>query len=195
MQTNQMKKYSLNEDVINYYMKLAIEQSKIATDKLEVAVGCVMVKFTNNNQDHEIVAQSHNKTNQYGNATLHCEINCINEILDKYGQNYDEQQIFKQITLFVTCEPCIMCAYSLSLMGIKEVYFGCYNEKFGGNGTILDLNTANYGANTYPSYGGFLEEECKQVLKQFYEKGNLNLDEDKRHRRKKKEDKDESVSS
>ena len=46
--------------------------------------------------------------------------------------------------LFVSCEPCIMCAYALSLINIKEVYFGCSNDKFGGNGSILSINKLHF---------------------------------------------------
>jgi tRNA-specific adenosine deaminase 2 len=58
-----------------------------------------------------------------------------------------------------------MCAYALELVKISQVYFGCYNPRFGGNGTILSVNS-------YPSEGGFLEEKCLKILQEFYEEGN-----------------------
>lgn len=63
---------------------------------------------------------------------MHCEIACINSLEDK---NID----FKKLIVFVTVEPCIMCAYALNLKNIKKVYFGCKNERFGGNGSIITL--------------------------------------------------------
>ncbi|EGR30624.1 tRNA-specific adenosine deaminase, putative [Ichthyophthirius multifiliis] len=114
-------------------------------------------------------------------ATSHCEINCINQILQN---NNNDSSIFQKITLFVTCEPCIMCAHALAIIGIKETYFGCYNDRFGGNGTVLELNTGNNGAQSYKSFGGYLEPECKNLFKELYEKGNENLEEEKRHRKK-----------
>ena len=58
-----------------------------------------------------------------------------------------------------------MCAHALGLCGIKQVYFGCENDKFGGNGSILNLHVLN----GYPSEGGFLKEEAVGILKRFYE--------------------------
>ena len=48
--------------------------------------------------------------------------------------------MISELTLYVTCEPCIMCAYAINIMGIKRVYFGCKNDKFGGNGSVLYVN-------------------------------------------------------
>lgn len=97
-----------------------------------------------------------------------------------------------------------MCGYALNLMKIKKAYFGCWNERFGGNGSILD--TQSMAPNHYQtigigifkdinkqnfSIGGLKEDEAKNLLKRFYEKGNENLPEEMRHRTKKIKNEDE----
>lgn len=70
-----------------------------------------------------------------------------------------------------------MCAYALNLVNINRVYFGCYNPRFGGNGSVLTLQK-------YPSTGGVLEAECMKLLQEFYADGNENIEEQFRHRKK-----------
>mmetsp|Transcript_22277 Transcript_22277/g.15887 ORF Transcript_22277/g.15887 Transcript_22277/m.15887 type:complete len:130 (+) Transcript_22277:48-437(+) len=109
-------------------MQKALEQAEKALYEAEVPVGCVFV----DNKTGKIVASAHNLTNKTKNATTHCEINCIREL----GNGFD----FSQCTLYVTVEPCIMCAYALNLIQIKKVVYGCDNDKFGGNASILSLH-------------------------------------------------------
>ena len=116
-------------------------------------------------------------------ATLHCEIICINKI-NKEIINISNESPFKNLTLYVTCEPCIMCAYALNLVGIKEVYFGCGNDKFGGNGSVFTFNECL--PHPYKSYGGIYEKEAAEVLRKFYERGNVNIPEEKRNRKRQK---------
>jgi len=143
---------------------------------------------------NKVIAKSHNLTNGTSNATTHAEINCIEEISKKLvegresfckefglSEKIDIAGIFEQCILFVTCEPCIMCAYALSLVKIKQVYFGCENDRFGGNGSILSIHKGpSIG---YESTGGILKDECIAILKRFYERGNEKLPVEKRHRK------------
>lgn len=110
---------------------------------------------------------------------MHCEILCINQISKL--QNTCENS-FGDIIVYVTCEPCIMCAFALNIVGIKEVYFGCKNEKFGGNGSVFKFN--DQPPNPYKSFGGVFEKEAAEILRKFYERGNSNIPEDKRYRKK-----------
>ena len=125
-------------------MSLALEQAQLALKAGEVPVGCVFV----NEETGEVEAASHNLTNETKNATTHCEINCIRQF---DGKPMDH------LTLYVTCEPCIMCAHALNIVGIKKVVFGCHNDKFGGNGSILTLQT-------YEIVPGVLKDEAIKVL-------------------------------
>eukprot|EP00347_Sterkiella_histriomuscorum_P008178 403346083 len=152
-------------------MMMAVEQAQIALDVGEVPVGCV---FYHEPSD-KVIAKSHNLTNQTKNATTHCEINCINQLSDK-----NEQDFLKECTLYVTVEPCIMCAYALNLAGIKNVVFGCENDKFGGNGSILSLHQLN---NKYHIKKGVLKDQAINLLQRFYEHGNEKAPENKRQRK------------
>ena len=130
-------------------------------------VGCVFV------YEGEVIAQSHNFTNATKNATTHCEVNCIREMASKYPNLLD---ITRNSTLYVTCEPCLMCAHALNLVKIKRVVYGCHNDKFGGNGSILSLHKHT----GYQVESGLMEEQSIKILQQFYEHGNVKAPDAKR---------------
>ena len=73
-------------------------------------------------------------------------------------------------TLYVTIEPCLMCASALRQIGIKRVVFGAGNERFGGNGSVLPLNSSSHLSFSppYEAVGGYLREEAIMILRQFY---------------------------
>ena len=120
-----------SEEEIIFYMKEALEECNNALLSGEVPVGCVFVYLPNN----RIILKGHNLTNITKNATKHAEINCIDTITEIY-QNEKQKEIFlsqhqikredadnlkslfNNCVLFVSCEPCIMCAYALSLVSI-----------------------------------------------------------------------------
>jgi len=91
----------------------------------------------------------------------------------------------KDCHLYVTCEPCIMCAAALAQVGIARVVFGCRNDRFGGCGSILNLHSdaslANH--NPYTIVEGILKEEAITLLRSFYDRENFHAPEDKRKRK------------
>ncbi|PWA58668.1 APOBEC/CMP deaminase, zinc-binding [Artemisia annua] len=159
------------------FMKLALEQAKIAFDSLEVPVGCVLV------MDGKVISRGRNRTNETRNATRHAEMEAIDVLLEQWKKEdltkAEVAERFSKCYLYVTCEPCIMCAASLSFLGIKEVYYGCANDKFGGCGSILSLHTSttsgeNVGRKGYNCTGGIMAEEAVSLFRNFYELGNPN---------------------
>ena len=92
-------------------MDLALEQAKMALKGNEVPVGCILVK----QGGHDVLARAYNQTNRKRNATRHCEFEVIDELLIQQGQ---DPSIFQDCDLFVTVEPCIMCASALRLINI-----------------------------------------------------------------------------
>ena len=143
------------------FMIEAIVQAEIALKNGEIPVGCVFVI------DDTIVAKGHNLTNETKNGTMHAEIVAINNLI--YDQELSQEAI-KQSRLYVTCEPCIMCAAALSLIGVNKVYFGCRNERFGGNGSIISLHQ-NEILPKYHSYSivpGLMEEYAIKLFQDFY---------------------------
>ena len=167
-----------------------------------MAVGCVFVHRATNQE----LARSHNETIETKNATRHCEFVAIDRIL---AAGHDVS-IFKETELYVTVEPCIMCASALRLLEIGAVYYGCGNDRFGGCGSVYSLHApleplspstnsqrpnsteekqSNLSRNStiwagpgYPCKSGFMSEEAIQLLKSFYVRGNPNAPDDKRKR-------------
>ncbi|CBI40096.3 tRNA-specific adenosine deaminase TAD2 isoform X1 [Vitis vinifera] len=162
------------------FMELAIQQAKLALDSLEVPVGCVIV------EDGKLIATGRNRTTETRNATRHAEMEAIDVLLEQWQKNglskLEVAEIFSKCSLYVTCEPCIMCAASLSILGIKEVYYGCANDKFGGCGSILSLHSSSSKLLTsgtplvkgFKCTGGIMATEAVSLLQRFYEQGNPN---------------------
>ena len=177
---------NFSNEEIEKYMKEAFIQCEKAIKESEIPVGCIFLHIPSK----KILIESHNLTNKTRNASSHCEINCINYLEKNIPIKinnilyYDLKKLMNESALFVSCEPCIMCAYALSLINIKEVYFGCSNDKFGGNGSIVSIHKFNLW--TYKSEGGFLKDQAIQYLRQFYSVGNKKAPENKRQRKLKK---------
>lgn len=100
-----------------------------------------------------------------------------------------KRDIFRHSRLYVTCEPCIMCAAALSSVRIGRVVFGCKNDRFGGCGSLLHLHKTEEADGTggkslgYEIKSGVLEEEAVQMLRSFYDRENFHAPDDKRRRK------------
>ncbi|WFD32993.1 hypothetical protein MSPP1_004050 [Malassezia sp. CBS 17886] len=163
------------------WMRVALDMAQEAFDDAEVPVGCVFV------QDGRAIAMGRNRTNGLMNATRHAELEAIDQILcaqppraadfglaPHAGPPGDNPLL--RTTLYVTIEPCLMCASALRQIGIQRVVFGAGNERFGGNGSVLPIHESTYLANDppYVSLGGYLREEAILILRQFYLTENAN---------------------
>ncbi|KAF5367079.1 hypothetical protein D9758_003912 [Tetrapyrgos nigripes] len=154
-----------------HWMKEAMAMAEEALAAAEVPVGCVFVR------DGKIIAKARNRTNQLRNATRHAELEAIDEILaDKSLTPEMTTYPLSTITLYVTVEPCIMCASALRQLGIKEVFFGCGNDRFGGCGSVLGVNeTLEHPIHpSYKATGGYCREEAIMILRRFYITENIN---------------------
>ena len=152
------------------WMKKALQFAEEALEAGEVPVGCIFVF-----QD-SIIGTGRNFVNETKNATRHAELVAIDQVIDwcrKTGT--DREEVFKNTTLYVTVEPCIMCAGALRLVNIPLVVYGCGNERFGGCGSVLnvacDENSLGPKLKCMPGY--FADEAVKQ-LKDFYKGENPN---------------------
>ncbi|XP_028038649.1 tRNA-specific adenosine deaminase 2 [Bombyx mandarina] len=153
------------------HMRRCLELAAEALALKEVPVGCV---FTVNGQ---IIAESKNSVNATHNPTRHAEINCIDQILEYCRLNdIDYKLYFKNVIVYVTVEPCIMCAAALNNLNIREVVYGCPNDRFGGN-TVLDVS--NFYEQNYILNGNLLADEAMMLLKEFYKGINPNAPESK----------------
>ena len=143
---------------INYFMNEAIKEAKLAYSNKEVPVGGILV----DNKTNEIIERSYNKINIKKSAIYHCEIDLIIKSCEKLSQKY-----LNDTVMFVTLEPCMMCASAISEVHIKELYFGAYDEK---NRGIEKFKVISKNQHTFRTdiYGGIMENECKVLLKNFF---------------------------
>ena len=137
-------------------MNRALELAREAFDDGEVPVGAVIVR------DDEIIAEGRNRREKEKNALLHAETDAINNACKKLGG-----WRLWNCEIYVTLEPCPMCAGAIINAHIPKVYFGAYDFKNGSCGSITNLFEMPY--NFKPEYeGGILQEECSQLLKDFF---------------------------
>lgn len=119
----------------------------------EVSVGCLLV----DRRTKAVISYAQNQSNRSLNATRHCELVCVDRLIwrlitEKYISQYNHYLFNKRLfsnsllnnillncDLFVTVEPCIMCTLILRFIGIRRVFFGCFNFRFGGCGSVLNL--------------------------------------------------------
>ena len=139
------------------WMKQAIKQAKMAATKDEVPIGCVIVK------DDKIIARAYNKREMNQQSIAHAEILAIQKACKKLNS-----WRLEGCTLYVTLEPCPMCAGAIIQSRIERVVYGAYDPKGGCVGSCTNLFEIK-GFNHYPSYtSGILEEECSSLLKEFF---------------------------
>jgi len=152
-----------NLEVHQGFMRQAIDVAEEALAGGETPVACVLVF------NGEVVARGMNDTNRSLNGTRHAEFLAIAEFLSKFPAAK-----LKETDLYVTVEPCIMCASALRQYGIRCVYFGCGNDRFGGNGSVLAVHSDKGLEEGYPSYGGIYRKEAIMLLRRFYIQENEN---------------------
>ena len=140
-----------------YFMKEAIKEAKKAYKKLEVPVGAVIVK------DGEIIARAHNLKETKFDTTKHAEILAI----QKASKKLKSWRLI-DCELYITLEPCSMCAGAIINSRIKKIYIGAMDEKTGAAGSKLNLfkdYTFNHNVEVETN---IMKEECEEVLKNFF---------------------------
>ncbi|KAF1815145.1 cytidine deaminase-like protein [Eremomyces bilateralis CBS 781.70] len=144
------------------FMKEALLMGESALENDETPVGCVFI------HDGAVLGRGMNETNKSLNGTRHAELVAIEQILRKYSL-----QILKETVLYVTVEPCIMCASALRQYGVKKVYFGCHNDRFGGTGSVLEIHSDPSIDPPLEVRGGLYREEAIMLLRRFYVQENV----------------------
>ncbi|KAF2211013.1 hypothetical protein CERZMDRAFT_112839 [Cercospora zeae-maydis SCOH1-5] len=139
------------------FMREAIGMAEFALASDETPVGCVFV------HQGKIIGRGINGTNASLNGTRHAEFVALAEIMSKHPQS-----ILHETDLYVTVEPCIMCGSALRQYGIRAVYFGCLNDRFGGCGGVMNVHSDPGIDGTFPCYGGLFREEAIMLLRRFY---------------------------
>ena len=139
------------------FMKSALREAKKAEKAEEVPIGCVIVK------DGKIVARAYNMRQTKRLATAHAEILAIEKACRKI-----KDWRLDGMEMYVTLEPCAMCAGAIANSRIKKVWFGAYEQK--GGGVVSKFNIlSESGLNHVTDFeGGLLEEECSNLIKEFF---------------------------
>ncbi|GAA5832020.1 hypothetical protein JCM3766R1_003689 [Sporobolomyces carnicolor] len=168
------------------FMDAAIEMAEDAFSAKEIPVGCVLV------HDGKIIARGRNRTNEGRNATLHAEFDALRHLLPdrspvtkfqlanavpaQVATTADEQERkiwqtpLNGVVLYVTVEPCIMCAAVMRQIGIEKVVYGCGNDRFGGTGGVQSIHSDPrlIYSPPYPAVGNYRREEAIMLLRRFY---------------------------
>lgn len=134
-----------------YYMKLALQEAQVALENNEVPVGCIIVA------GNQIIARAHNRTEQLNDVTAHAEMQAITSAAHFLGGKY-----LKNVTMYVTLEPCVMCCGALQWSQISKVVIGARDEKRGFINQNLKLHPKT------ELVIGVLENECSEIVKDFF---------------------------
>lgn len=140
------------------YMNYAYKEAGIAFDKEEIPIGCVVV-FQNS-----IIAKAHNQVETLKDPTAHAEIIAITA-----AANYLQSKQLVGCSMYVTLEPCVMCAGAIVLSKIENLYFGAYDVKSGACGSVLNVaanKSLNHKCNIL---GGVMDEKCGEILRSFFD--------------------------
>lgn len=137
-------------------MNRAIKEA-LNTPQSEIPVGCII---THNN---EVIASCHNQKEKNNDVTAHAEILAIKE-----SQKKLKRWRLDDCTMYVTLEPCPMCAWAILQSRIKTLYFGSFNTQYGAFGSVIDLRDIT--KSNIKIYSGIEEEKCDNILEDFFKR-------------------------
>ena len=145
-----------NQITMQEFMQSAVEIAQ--KSGADVPVGALIVK------NGEVIAAACNEKEKTNDPTAHAEILAIRQAALKLGNwRLDDCE------LYVTLEPCPMCAWAILQSRIKTVYSGSFDKQYGALGSVMDLRQIGNGANSkLKVYSGILEKECDNVIKEFW---------------------------
>jgi tRNA(adenine34) deaminase len=148
---------NINEQDI-YFMRLALREASLAFDRGEVPVGAVLVR------DDKVLAAAHNLRESLKDPSAHAEI----LVLRAAASQSDNWRLTGTL-LYVTKEPCIMCAGAIVNSRVKRLVYGCVDVKGGGVGSLYNILSDDRLNHQIEVVSGVLEEECVALLKRFFE--------------------------
>jgi tRNA(adenine34) deaminase len=134
-----------------YFMKMAFQEAQEAFEKDEVPIGCIVVS------NNRVIARSHNLTEALNDVTAHAEMQAITSAANFLGGKY-----LINCTLYVTMEPCVMCAGALAWSQVSKVVIGARDEIRGYINKNLQLHPKT------EVVSGILENECSEIVKEFF---------------------------
>ena len=149
-----------NEDI--RFMRMALREAEKAFEEKEIPIGCVIVK------DGIVIGKGHNQIEMLKDATAHAEVIAIGTASNKL-----DNWRLEGCTLYVTLEPCPMCAGAILNSRVSRVVYGSPDSRFGGCGTTIDVVSNNALKRDVPVTGGVLADECLGILKAFFQRMRL----------------------
>jgi tRNA(adenine34) deaminase len=144
------------------FMRIAFEEALIAYKSGEIPVGAVLVK------DGVIISKAHNKRESLNDPTAHAEVIALRE-----GARILGNWRLIDTTLYVTKEPCIMCAGAMLNARIKRLVYGCKDERYGAINSIYTLFSDGRLNHEIEVVNGVLKDECSKILRNFFEERRL----------------------
>ncbi len=135
-----------------YFMKIALREALSAYKKGEVPIGAVIVA------DRKVIARAHNLTETLNDVTAHAEMQAITAAANYFGGKY-----LDACTIYITLEPCVMCAGALSWSRIGRIVFGAYDENRGYSRYAKNIMHPKTGIT-----GGIMEKECSELITRFF---------------------------
>lgn len=147
----------MKNETYEYYMRKALKEAQKAYNRDEVPIGAIIVK------DGIVIARAHNLKELKSDATAHAEIIAIQKACSKLNA-----WRLSNCDLYVTLEPCPMCAGAIIQSRIRNVIIGTYDPKSGACGSVVDLFNVEKFNHKVELITGVLEEECSQILKDFF---------------------------
>ena len=139
-----------------YWMQFAIDEARSALQENEVPIGAILVK------NNKLIASAHNHTNAANNGLTHAEKLVIEEVIA------NGEKFLNDYSLYVTVEPCLMCAGIVIWSRIGKVVFGCYDEKAGAAGSIYNALLDKNSNHNPKLVSGVCETECSKLMKDFF---------------------------
>ncbi|MGN0132076.1 MAG: tRNA adenosine(34) deaminase TadA [Lachnospiraceae bacterium] len=155
----QIRREQIQDRIDERYMREAVRQAKKAAELGEVPIGCVIVK------DDKIIARGYNRRNTDHSTLSHAEVTAIRKASKKL-----QDWRLEGCTLYVTLEPCQMCAGAIVQARVPRVVMGCMNPKAGCGGSVLNVLQMKEFNHQVAVKRGVLKNECSAVLSEFFEK-------------------------
>ena len=140
------------------WMRLALLQAQKAYESNEIPVGAIVVL------DNKVIGRGYNQREMLNDPTAHAEIIAITA-----AANTIEDWRLNQCVLYVTKEPCAMCAGAIINSRLKMVIFGCYDKEMGCCGSLYQLCGDSHLKNNTAVRGGIMEEECLSIIRDFFQ--------------------------
>ncbi len=142
-----------------YFMRLALAEAEKAVELGETPVGAVLIV------GDEMVASAHNMRESWQDPTAHAELIVLREAATKLGR-----WRLSDATLYVTLEPCLMCAGAMVLARISRLVYGCRDARAGALGSVYDVVRDSRLNHVFRITPGVLEAGCREMLQRFFEK-------------------------